>query len=121
MINARRIVRLLSLLTALAIGTIAIPCFADGFGNSVVTGVKFWQPPGFTYPQLIVNNSTGANFYVQTAIVTGTGCSVPASTMDMIKNWQSIAEAALLSGKSVTFYWYDCAGFQWIYGLSLIQ
>ena len=61
-------------------------------------------------PNIVEVNNTNlliqcapTNFYV--ALNASGYCSAYLQTMDVIKMWQTLADAALLSGKSLNIYW----------------
>jgi len=70
-------------------------------------------------PQLILESSLGNYFYAQLPVPTGCSGIIAANTIDTIKMWESIATAALLSGKSLSWNYTTCGGFTYINALSL--
>src|SRR6478609_449843 len=47
------------------------------------------------------------------------GCNIPAPNAETVRNWQSLAHSALLSGKPVSIGYLDCAGYHYIQWLGL--
>jgi hypothetical protein len=74
-----------------------------------------WQAAG----ALVVQDGSGNYFYAELA--PGSGCSSYAVSMDTIKLWVSQLQAALLSGKTVRFYFSVCSGANYITILDLNQ
>jgi len=61
--------------------------------------------------ELNVNLSTGV-YYADVGISPGCGLSAP--TADAVRMWQSLAQSALLSGKTVSVGYSDCGGYHYI-------
>ena len=47
------------------------------------------------------------------------GCNLPAPNAETVRNWQSLAQSALVSGKTVSIGYSDCAGAHYIQWLGL--
>lgn len=61
--------------------------------------------------ELNVNLGTGA-YYADVRISPGCGMSAP--TAEAVRIWQSLAQSALLSGKTVSIGYSDCGGYHYI-------
>lgn len=48
------------------------------------------------------------------AQVVSPGCGIPANSMDSLKIWQSMTQAAVLAGKNVDIYYDTCNGQRYI-------
>ena|SRR5438552_17158060 len=66
---------------------------------------------------LIIQDATGVNFYGQTG--TQAGCTANNQSIDTLKLWLSLGQAALLSGKTVKIYFNVCGGINYISALDL--
>lgn len=66
---------------------------------------------------LIVQDASGVNFYGQ--LGTQTGCTANNQTLDTLKIWLSLGQAALLSGKNVKIYFATCGGINYISAFDL--
>jgi hypothetical protein len=49
------------------------------------------------------------------------GCSNFTQTVDTQKIWESLAQAALLNGKSLNIYWTPCGGWNMITAVDLVK
>jgi hypothetical protein len=67
-------------------------------------------------PQLFVqlNGNQSVNYIAQQP---SPGCSLPALSVDTVKILASLAQAALLAGKSTTIYYNVCGGTNYIYDI----
>jgi len=68
---------------------------------------------------LIVQTGNSVNYYGQ--LVTQAGCTHINKKADTLKAWQGLAQAALLSGKSVRIYYDTCNSIRYIYAIDLIK
>jgi|SRR6478736_2917640 len=66
--------------------------------------------------ELNVSLPTG-EYYADVGISAGCGLSVP--TAETVRNWQSLAQSALLAGKTVAIAYSDCAGYHYIHWLGI--
>jgi len=94
----RNLASVAAVATAVAVTVASTPAFA-----SAATG----NPSQVAYPQgQLVIQFNGINYIG----VTAPGCGLSANTVDTIKVWQSLATAALLSGKNVIVSFSTCNG-----------
>lgn len=71
------------------------------------------------YPQtFLMIQYAGVNYVAQP---TSPGCSIPAISADTLKIWASLAQASVLSGKTLTIYYDDCSGTHYITDLVLVK
>jgi hypothetical protein len=66
--------------------------------------------------QLSIQLSSGSFSYAQTS---SPGCSLPANTIDVLKGFLSVAQAAQLAGKNVVILFGSCFGNQYIYEIQM--
>ena len=103
----------------LSIATVMVALAAGG-GNalaitspeSTTVGVVEFLPGS-----LLIQDAAGNNFTAQLA--TQSGCTGNNQTIDTIKSWLSLGQAALLSGKTVRIYFNVCGGANYIAGFDL--
>jgi len=96
--------------TTLSAWALAATSPTDGTVNVVEVG------PGSVLVQ-VQSGSTGTNFYAQ---LTSPCSAVPSNTPDTLKMYVSLAQAAVLSGKTVRIYWTACSdGTPYIGGMDL--
>lgn len=71
-------------------------------------------------PQLLLqlNGVTSTNYFAQQGTP---GCGVPALSIDSIKMFVSIAQAALLAGKTTTVYYNACGGLNYVYDVVMTR
>jgi hypothetical protein len=101
-----------------ALITVAVPALAAG--PSVETTVKQVEYRNITLtPDLLLQSSNGTNF--QATATYSPGCGVLTPSIDTVKLWASLGQAALLSGKNVTIYYTACLGTNWINDVVLMQ
>jgi hypothetical protein len=101
----------LSLAFAVAMAITAItPPAAAADVSGTVSIVEF-------SPGTLLVQSAGVNYYAQ--LTTGAGCTQYNRTADTLKAWQSLAQAALLSGKTVRIYYATCNNFRFITAFDL--
>jgi hypothetical protein len=92
----RNLASMAAVATAVAVTVASTPAFA-----SVATG----NPSQVAYPLgTLVIQFNGINYIG----VTSPGCGLGANTVDTVKVWQSLATAALLSGKNVNISFSSC-------------
>lgn len=96
----------------------AITCAASLAVCAVAAPADAAEPMGtvnvveFSRGTLLVQLSSGTNYHgVLTAVA---GCTAYNQTADTLKVWQSMAQAALLSGKKLNLYFTACGGFNYI-------
>jgi hypothetical protein len=70
-------------------------------------------------PDLLLQTSDGINY--QATATLAPGCSVLAPSIDTVKIWASLGQAALLAGKNVQIYYTTCNSTNWIQDVILIQ
>ena len=115
--HSNRLKATAALASALAITSAATPALA---GTQVVATGGLSQLE-YSGNLLTFQVAGGANYAAQTTAVTGTGCSIPALSLDTLKLWASMGQASLLSGKTLTFYVNTCNGTAWIYDVVLVK
>jgi hypothetical protein len=96
--------------------------FAGSLGTAKVTLVtQLGSNGGVGAPGLFINANDGTTFVTVVTSTTVSGaCAAHAQTADTIKGMISIAEAALLSGKSVNLFWNTCGGMNYINRIDLV-
>ena len=111
----RRISVLVSALCLAAVALFARPAHA-GSVTGLVTQTG-WHSNGESWaPQLSIQLSSGSFSYAQTS---SPGCSLPANTIDVLKGFLSVAQAAQLAGKNVVILFGSCFGNQYIYEIQM--
>jgi hypothetical protein len=99
----KTIARLAAFGSLLSLGTAAVPAFADTPGNTTNTiNILEYAPTNLT-----LQLATGTNYLATTSAAAG--CTAYNVSMDTIKLWQSLAQGALLSGKTVRVYFTQCS------------
>jgi hypothetical protein len=68
---------------------------------------------------LLIKNSDNELF--QATIGYSPGCGFIAPSADSVRAFQSIAQAALLSGKNARVYYTTCSSVKWITDITLFQ
>jgi hypothetical protein len=61
-------------------------------------------------------NGANVNYFAQQVTP---GCGLQPTNIETIKLFQSLATAALLSGKNVVLYYNTCGGSNWLYDIVL--
>jgi hypothetical protein len=103
---------------ALAVALIAFS--APAFASSVTKTVKQVEYRNSTAtPDLLLQTSDGVNY--QATATYNPGCGVLTPSIDTVKIWVGLGQAALLSGKSVTIYFTVCGSTNWIQDVVLKQ
>jgi len=102
-----------AVLIGAAAGTVTATAHAAVSPVTTVNIVEFG--PG----ALLVQLTGGVNYVAQ--LNTQAGCTANNQTMDTLKGYQSMAQAALLAGKTVKIYFNVCGGSNYISGLDLNQ
>jgi hypothetical protein len=110
--NTRRRSGLLAAAVAVAVGGTAGTAHAQQYLEGKVTVVEYSKQP-----LLLVQLSGGHNFYAHQQAPTL--CTQYSVSADTIKAWQNLAQAALLSGRTVRVYYYGCGGQSHIQTLDL--
>src|SRR4051794_25323440 len=111
----RRISVLVGALCLAAVALFARPAHA-GTVSGLVTQTG-WHSNGEGWaPQLAIKLSSGSFSYAQ---VTSPGCSLPANTLDVLKGFLSVAQAAQLAGKNVVILYNSCFGNQYMYEIQV--
>ena len=97
----------------LALCTVQTSAFANVAGAASPTVVEY--QPGV----LLVQLPGGTNYIgVLNAVA---GCTSNSQSIDTLKQWTSLAQAALLSGKSVKVFFNVCGGFNYISTIDINQ
>jgi len=105
----------LSSLVGLTLLLGALPASADATLGQPVTHINF-------------NTAYGPNGELDVVLPSGhfyadpggyAGCNIPVPSADTVKIWLGLAQAALLSGKSVDIGYTDCSGYHWIVSFTL--
>jgi hypothetical protein len=99
---------------ALAVG-MAVTAITPPAAAADVTGTV--SIVEFSHPGSLLIQSAGVNYYAQ--LSPGAPCAANNKTADTLKAWQSLGQAALLSGKTVRIYYASCNGFRFITALDL--
>jgi hypothetical protein len=104
----------LALTAALLVGGLGRSAMASVV-NGPVTQTEY-NASSSSLPQLLVqlNNNTSVNYFAQQ---TSPGCSLPANSIDTIKIFLSVAQAAQLAGKSVNIYYNTCGTTLYMYDI----
>jgi hypothetical protein len=112
------ILTLIALLAVVTMTLAARPASAtSGSASGQLTQVEFNAGnPSWPYVILQMNSTGGTNYYGQQP---SPGCSIPANSADTIKAFHSLAQAAFLTGKTVTVYYNVCWGFNYIYDVTV--
>ena len=97
----------------------ASPAFAGNQIGTTVTAITQNGPNGGLGSASIFINTPTTFYVAQTTMPTG--CTQHSQSVDTIKGFLSIAQAALLSGKGVDIYFNDCNGTHYMYGLAIHQ
>ena len=85
--------------------TLAAPAFAGPFVDVVPSQVEYSETP-----VLLLS----ANNIIYKAQLPAPGCGYPANTVDTLKTWTNLSQAALLSGKTIRIYFDVCASTNFI-------
>jgi len=104
---------LVAVLTGAASATVTTPAHAAVSGVTTVNIVEYGAG------SLLVQLTGGVNYFAQ--LNTQSGCTANNQTIDTIKAYQSLAQAALLAGKTVKVYFNTCGGQNYITALDLNQ
>lgn len=104
-------ISILAIVTAVALLMGSTPAFANSTQNTV-TVVDFWDGNSGTL-QIRVG---GVSFIAQ-----NTAGTCPHETVDNLKTWQSLAQAALLSGKQLVVDFTPVGSTNCLFELSLLQ
>ena len=104
--NRYSIKKMIVALFVAAIGiTQAAPAFAGPFVDVVPSQVEYAETP-----ILLLS----ANNILYKAQLPAPGCSMPAISVDTLKTWTSLSQAALLSGKTIRIYYDVCSSTNFI-------
>jgi len=105
--SAKRVVRVLAG-PALALCIVVAASTASAADKqATVNGVEYAQDV------LLIQLSDNVNYFGQRTADTA-ACAVHNVTLDTLGKWQSLAEAALLSGKELRIHFTDCGGKKYI-------
>jgi hypothetical protein len=110
--KSRRSLATFSVLSALAIGSVATSAQAAVTAPTSVGIIEY-------YGGTLLVQLNGVNFYGQLA--TQAACTTNNQTIDTLKAWQSLAQAALLSGKQLKIYYNVCGSTNYITAMDLNQ
>lgn len=125
--KSRTVLSLIGLATALAVGATSTQANAGPAPPPpppAISAVKIVEySPGQLLVQLLISG-VSTNFIAQQNAVAG--CSVGDQknfnrTIDTIKIWASLTQAALLAGKQVQIYYDVCGGNNYIMTIDLFQ
>jgi hypothetical protein len=108
--HTKRFATSIAAAAALAATAISTPATAASFVNGTVTIVEY-------VPGSLLVQSAGANYFGQ--LNTQSGCTSNNQSVDTLRAWQNLAQAALLSGKSMRIFFNTCGGVNYIAGLDL--
>jgi hypothetical protein len=111
--SLRRYAAILSIATAASVLLVGRPAFAGGTVTGAPTMVDYWDGNGGTLQIKI-----GGVLYAAQNL--NQACSANES-LDTIKNWHSLAQAALLAGKQLTINYNDCGGVHYAYEMAILQ
>ena len=109
--NARRFSRWIGVALALTATAASLPANA-ALVDSKVGIIEY-------FPGSLLVQMASVNYYAQTA--TQAGCTTNNQTLDTIKLWQSMAQAALLANKTTRIYFNVCGGANYIAGIDVDQ
>lgn len=108
---------------AFALAVICLGARADAATQTASVTVKQINFNDFNgVPQLAVLLSDNAVYVAN--VVSGNECTgIPSPSIEVVKQWQSMFSAALLSGKSVRLWYTDCGSptTHWINEVDLYQ
>lgn len=114
--QARAALRLAGTLSLVGVVLFSHPAFAD-YSSGAVTSVRYVNESGNQFPQLIIQFSgSSTNYYAQQPSPRG---SVPAASLDTIKIWQSLATAAMLSGRTLRIDYITYNTYRYIYDVQI--
>jgi hypothetical protein len=94
----------------------ALPASAAEAGEGAQHVINVGYSAEWAEGELNITLPTG-EYYADVGVSAGCGLSVP--TVETVRNWQSLAQSALLSGKTVSVGYSDCGGFHYIQWLGL--
>jgi hypothetical protein len=104
--KTRGLLTLLCLAAGLAIGTTSRLAEAADTGLTTLNAVEYMQGT------VLLQTANGVNYVG--VLTAGAGCTTHNKTIDTLKSWQSLGQAALLSGKNVKIYFTACGGTNYI-------
>ena len=108
----KKISLLLGFLGAAALTGMSAAAHAAATVTGVATQVEF-NAGSPAWPQVAVQvNSVNTNYYAQQP---SPGCNVPALSADSVKGIQSLLQAALLAGRTVTLNYNTCNGANYLF------
>ena len=84
-----------------------------------VTGLASPVAVEYSAGSLLVQLPGGANYLG--VVSAAAGCTANNQTLDTLKAWQSLTQAALLSGKSVKIYYNTCSSVNYISTVDIWQ
>jgi hypothetical protein len=89
--------------------TVGIVASSASLTAHAATGV----PSQFEYlnSNVLIVNIAGVNYQAQ---LSSPGCGLPANSIDVLRIWLSMAQAAVLAGKSINIYPTTCNSLNWI-------
>lgn len=103
-IRLRRSSLVLALAAALAVGSTTTPALAAGSFVDAIGG-----PTQVEYPGLFMIQYQGINYMgTQSTQTCSNGPNVSGQSIDTIRFWNSLAQAALLAGKTMRIYYTAC-------------
>jgi hypothetical protein len=103
----------------LSVATVLVGVFVGGARAWAVTSPETTTLGVVEYSSgnLLIQDATGNNFFGQLAA--GSGCTANNQTIDTLKSWLSMSQAALLAAKNVRIYFNVCGGINYISTLDL--
>lgn len=113
---AKTIFRKICSLTSIIAASVGIFVFTVSAPAHAASGV----PTQYEYlnSNKLMIQIAGTNYQAQLA---SPGCSIPANSMDVLKIWTSMAQAAVLAGKSLQIYTTTCNSSFWITDIVLVK
>ena len=118
--KSRGLLASLGLLAGVAVSSVAATADATGSPTTPTTVIMV-EYSSYATGTLTVQVAGSVNYFGQ--VSAQTGCTANNQTVDTLKMWQSLAQAALLSGKTVKIYYNVCGTgsnqFNYIYALDL--
>jgi hypothetical protein len=114
---AKKATLLVAATAAFVVIAVAGPAMAAS-SSGPVTQTEYLYNGASWGPQLLVqlNNNSSVNYLAQQA---SPGCGLASNTVDTVKIWLSIAQAAQLAGKNVIVYYNTCGSTNYIFDITM--
>jgi|SRR4051812_33826788 hypothetical protein len=103
--NTRRISRWMAVAIALAVAAPSVAALAGSPTDGKIATVEY-------YPGTLLIQMAGVNYLAQ--LTTQSGCTANNQSIDTLKIWHSMAQTALLAGKTTRIYFNVCSGVNYI-------